>query len=92
MRFFVRQTGQPNKQMKGPDDILTMRKAVCYLKEADKHAMLSLKGAATLLKLYNQYGGKGLEVIDDREENRLVKLSTMGFNDIVDSVEVDSQN
>ena len=79
------------KQMKGPDDILTMRKAVCYLKEADKHAMLSLKGAATLLKLYNQYGGKGLEVIDDREENRLVKLSTMGFNDIVDSVEVDSQ-
>lgn len=80
------------KQMKGADDILTMRKAVCYLKEADKHAMLSLKGAALLLKLYKQYGGKELEIIDDREESRLVKLSTMGFNDIVDSVEVDSQN
>lgn len=79
------------KQMKGTDDILTMRKSVCYLKEADKHAMLSLRGAALLLKLYKQYGGKELEAIDSTEEKRLMKLSTMGFNDIVDSVEVDSQ-
>lgn len=78
------------KQMKGADDFLTMRKSVCYLKEADRHAMLSLRGAALLLKLYKQYGGKKLEAIDSCEEKRLMKLSTMRFDDVVDSVEVDS--
>ena len=78
------------KQMKSQDDILGMRKTVCYLKEADKYAMLSLKGAALLLKLYKQYGGKKLEAIDSCEEKRLIKLSTMRFDDVVDSVEVDS--
>lgn len=67
------------EQMAGEKDIQGMLKSVKYLREADKHAMLSRRGAAILLDFYECFGGKELEPLDDKERERLIKLRDMGF-------------